>query len=350
MPSPSLLQRLKERKLVQWALTASALGKERWDMKGTGKRGFSRHFLLYSGLATLALAYPTHPAPAQQQQDLRKLTPPQAAEKLDEILYGNNLAGDVFIADVNGNQVADFVAIHRGGIGTVFPQAGKAEERFGGEEADRGLIGADFGFVVVSTLSVMVHDNLEWEADVIFLVAFGDLFEVPVASLSECHSLGDQPERWKICLIRAWIQGERADADLTFLSGFLTEPLPPHGYVQRHHEEQTRFPLLLSADGLTEHHFVTVSNAADGEILATVFVWGGERTRLELPEGSYRVGFTSGQEWGGPEDLFGPDEACHQIVEEIEMDSTEGVVLSLAGADTEKVECGSFMIPPMGGS
>ena len=150
--------------------------------------------------------------------------------------------------------------------------------------------------------------------------------------------------------MRAWVQGEKPNADLTFLGGLLSEPLPPHGYVQRYHDQGVSLPLLISTDGLAGNHFVTVFDAKDGKIVAAVFVWADERTRLELPEGSYWVRFTSGQKWGGPESLFGPGEACHQVVGEIEMSSSEGIALFLADANTEEIDCGSMNIAPIGWS
>ena len=61
--------------------------------------------------------------------------------------------------------------------------------------------------------------------------------------------------------------------------------------------------------------FVKVYDAENGEFAASVFVRPGAKGKVYLPRGTYEIKFATGEDWFGPDDMFG-DAGDYQICDE----------------------------------
>ncbi len=289
-----------------------------------------------------ARAQEVGPDPGKQAT---RLSESEAATKLDEILLKQDLAADVFIADVNGNGVPDFVAIYTAGRGEVLQKLGLLSTVMTDQE--KGILRAEFATLALGTISVMQNENLDWEADLVYLVTFDHLDKVPVQKVSQCHSVAGKPKEWRICLIRAWTQAETTPRNEVSFDHLLSTPLPPNGIVKRFQEQTPTGLLPISSEGSSLHHFVIVRDSKKGEISATVFVRAGQRVWMELPAGSYKMNYARGEEWEGPDNLFGPETKCFEmetVFESLPWSSQLGFVSigPLGNVAARTIECAAF--------
>jgi hypothetical protein len=312
--------------------------------------------LLGLGLGVTAAAFPDSTAapfsqaPAQEVRpdpgkQATKLSESEAATKLDEILLKQDLAADVFVADVNGNGVPDFIAIYTAGRGEVLQKLGPLPAS--SSITEEGILQAEFATLALGTISVMQNENLDWEADLVYLVAFDHVQKVLVQKVSKCHSMVGKPEEWRICLIRAWTQAETTPRNEVSFDPLLSTPLPPNGFVKRFQEQKPTGLLPISTEGSSVHHFVTVRDSKNGEISATVFVRAGQHVWMELPAGSYKMDYATGKEWEGPDNLFGPETKCFEmetVYESPPWSSQVGLVsiAPLGNAPARTIECAAF--------
>jgi len=255
-----------------------------------------------------ALAQEVRPSAGKQAT---KLSESEAASTLDEILLKQDLAADVFVADVNGNGVPDFVAIYTAGRGEVLQKLGPLPAS--SSITEKGILRAEFATLALGTISVMQNENLDWEADLVYLLTSDHLDKVPVQKVAKCHSVAGKPQEWKTCLVRAWTQAETTPRNEVSFDHLLSTPLPPNGFVKRFQEQTPTGLLPISTQGSSLHHFVAVRDSKNGEISATVFVRAGQRVWMEVPAGSYKINYATGKEWEGSENLFGPETKCFEM-------------------------------------
>jgi hypothetical protein len=84
------------------------------------------------------------------------------------------------------------------------------------------------------------------------------------------------------------------------------QPLPPHGKITWYSAGDPVAPLeIRSSRG--SHYVVKLSDYYSGRSVLSVFVHGGSTVNLDVPLGTYKIKYASGDTWYGPEFLFGPD-------------------------------------------
>jgi hypothetical protein len=90
-----------------------------------------------------------------------------------------------------------------------------------------------------------------------------------------------------------------------------TEPeqsLPPHGKITRYSEGDPIAPLEIRSSG-GSNYVVKLSDYYSGRAVLSVFVHGGSTVNLDVPIGTYKIKYASGEHWYGSTHLFGPDTA-----------------------------------------
>ncbi len=91
----------------------------------------------------------------------------------------------------------------------------------------------------------------------------------------------------------------------------VAQPLPPNGKMERTHLGDAVAPLeIVTRPSSGEHYYVKIADWSDRKrTILTVFVRAGERTRVDLPLGSFELRYAAGRTWYGPAHLFGPNTA-----------------------------------------
>ena len=84
--------------------------------------------------------------------------------------------------------------------------------------------------------------------------------------------------------------------------------LPPHGKITWYSDGEPVAPLeIRSSRG--SHYVVKLSDYYSGRAVLSVFVHGGSTVNLDVPLGTYRIKYASGEHWYGSNHLFGPETA-----------------------------------------
>lgn len=87
------------------------------------------------------------------------------------------------------------------------------------------------------------------------------------------------------------------------------QPRPAHGWTQNFSYRRPEAPLTVNTAAGSDY-FLKLEDASSGAAVMTVFVHGGLSAQVEVPLGTYRIKYASGETWYGPEHLFGPDTGC----------------------------------------
>jgi hypothetical protein len=90
-----------------------------------------------------------------------------------------------------------------------------------------------------------------------------------------------------------------------------TEPeqvLPSHGKITWNSDGEPVAPLEIRSS-MGSHYVVKLSDYYSGRAVLSVFVHGGSTVHLDVPLGTYRIKYASGEHWYGPTHLFGPETA-----------------------------------------
>lgn len=93
-----------------------------------------------------------------------------------------------------------------------------------------------------------------------------------------------------------------------------TEPeqvLPQHGKITRYTSDEEIAPLEIRST-VGSNYLVKLCDYYSGRNVLTVFVHGGRTANLDVPLGTYKIKYASGDAWYGSEFLFGPDTAYSQ--------------------------------------
>jgi hypothetical protein len=84
------------------------------------------------------------------------------------------------------------------------------------------------------------------------------------------------------------------------------QPLPPHGKITWFSAGDPIAPLeIRSSKG--SNYLVKLSDYYSGRAVVSVFVQGGRTVNLDVPIGTYKIKYASGENWYGTTHLFGPD-------------------------------------------
>ena len=82
-------------------------------------------------------------------------------------------------------------------------------------------------------------------------------------------------------------------------------PTPDNGAAEFFTNEKRIAPLKIETSSKT-NFFVKLISADSRETVMTVFIRGGSSVSVDVPIGSYKFMYTSGNKWFGKEHLFGP--------------------------------------------
>lgn len=81
--------------------------------------------------------------------------------------------------------------------------------------------------------------------------------------------------------------------------------LPPSGTIRRYTSWEGAAPLRIRTSA-GSNYLVKLENVATGNNILDVFIRGGSTIKIEVPLGTYRLKYATGQRWYGYEYYFGP--------------------------------------------
>jgi len=85
-------------------------------------------------------------------------------------------------------------------------------------------------------------------------------------------------------------------------------PVPIRQGIQRINTNAERIaPLRIKTPQGTESYFVKLTQATTGVAVMTFYIHGGQTFDTEVPLGSYRIKYATGDVWYGETHLFGPE-------------------------------------------
>lgn len=87
------------------------------------------------------------------------------------------------------------------------------------------------------------------------------------------------------------------------------QPLPINGSIRRFVAAEAIAPLTITTRDSGNHYFVKIVDWYTSKIICTVFIWSGQSVSLDVPLGSYKLKYATGEKWYGTEFLFGPETA-----------------------------------------
>jgi hypothetical protein len=87
----------------------------------------------------------------------------------------------------------------------------------------------------------------------------------------------------------------------------LAYPLPASGVMRRYDRSKPRVPIKFVARRGSYHFFVKLIDARTDEDAISIFVRGGQTTEVKIPSGVYKLHYSMGETWYGPEQQFGED-------------------------------------------
>lgn len=87
------------------------------------------------------------------------------------------------------------------------------------------------------------------------------------------------------------------------------QPLPINGDVERYVEEEAIAPLKITTRESGNHYFVKIVDWYTNKIVCTIFIRSGQSVSLDVPFGSYKLKYATGEKWYGAKFLFGPETA-----------------------------------------
>jgi hypothetical protein len=108
-------------------------------------------------------------------------------------------------------------------------------------------------------------------------------------------------------------------------------PFPENAsvHVYRYSEAQTA-PFKVIAKGKSnENSLVRVFDAQTREPVFDIYVRGGQEAEIPVPLGSYRMVYTQGTTWYGPDELFGNNAAVTETTGPLELRQGRSLVIEL---------------------
>lgn len=87
------------------------------------------------------------------------------------------------------------------------------------------------------------------------------------------------------------------------------QPLPYTGEVATYTSSEQIAPLEIKAS-LGSHYLLKLVDSYTDKTVLTVFIRSGTTTKIDVPLGSYKIRYASGETWYGDEQLFGPRTIC----------------------------------------
>lgn len=83
-------------------------------------------------------------------------------------------------------------------------------------------------------------------------------------------------------------------------------PLPVNGYTYNYTSSEELAPFQIKVPWNSDHYFVKMENYYSGSLEYIIFIRAGQSVEIEVPLGTYRVKYATGEDWYGMADLFGP--------------------------------------------
>lgn len=87
--------------------------------------------------------------------------------------------------------------------------------------------------------------------------------------------------------------------------------LPPNGDTRYYQKADAIAPFSITTEP-GQYCFAKLVDKNTGQVVMTVFVWGGQTAQTKVPLGSYEFRYASGTQWYGEEQLFGPGTSCQK--------------------------------------
>lgn len=86
-------------------------------------------------------------------------------------------------------------------------------------------------------------------------------------------------------------------------------PLPLNGAIKRYVKDEAIAPLKITTRESGNHYFVKLVDWYTSKTVCTVFIRSGQSVSLDMPLGSYKLKYATGEQWYGTKFLFGPETA-----------------------------------------
>lgn len=84
------------------------------------------------------------------------------------------------------------------------------------------------------------------------------------------------------------------------------QPLPINGAIKRYVEDEAIAPLKITTRESGNHYFVKIVDWYTNRLVCTVFIRSGQFVSLDVPLGTYKLKYATGEQWYGTKFLFGP--------------------------------------------
>lgn len=85
------------------------------------------------------------------------------------------------------------------------------------------------------------------------------------------------------------------------------QPLPINGAIKRYVNDEAIAPLKIITRDSGNHYFVKIVDWYIKKEVCTVFIRSGQTVSLDVPLGTYKLKYATGEKWYGTKFLFGPE-------------------------------------------
>ncbi|MEM7820361.1 MAG: J domain-containing protein [Candidatus Aenigmatarchaeota archaeon] len=85
------------------------------------------------------------------------------------------------------------------------------------------------------------------------------------------------------------------------------QPLPINGAIKRYVDDEAIAPLKITTRESGNHYFVKIVDWHTNKLVCTVFIRSGQSVNLDVPIGTYKLKYATGEQWYGTKFLFGPE-------------------------------------------
>jgi hypothetical protein len=87
--------------------------------------------------------------------------------------------------------------------------------------------------------------------------------------------------------------------------------LPPNGEVRYFQQAEAIAPFSIHT-APEVNYYIKLVDVETGKTVVTIFVWGGQSVKTQVPLGTYELRYATGRDWYGEEKIFGAETSCVQ--------------------------------------
>lgn len=98
------------------------------------------------------------------------------------------------------------------------------------------------------------------------------------------------------------------------------QPLPDTGAVWLYYQGGGGRRLQVETQSGDGHHLIKIEDWKSGRAVALLFIREGDKQKVNVPPGTYRIKFACGRTWYGDKLRFGPGESCFVADEPFDFD------------------------------